>query len=94
MTSAATIIMDHNFLSLAHPEKELASVSIGAPLLGKMEVWSFLRAYEIKRYIKKYVKMPCKRVSLSIGASFWNLEGIRLPEPFWGEKYSISGFLS
>jgi hypothetical protein len=27
---------------------------------------SFLRAFEIKKYIKSYVKMPCKRVSLSI----------------------------
>jgi hypothetical protein len=39
---------------------------------------SFLRAFEIKRYIKRDVKMPCKRVSLSIGAPLGNLEGICL----------------
>jgi hypothetical protein len=32
---------------------EWASVSIGAPLLGNMEGHSFLRAFEIKRYIKR-----------------------------------------
>jgi len=42
---------------------ERASVSIGAPLLGNMEGHSFLRAFEIKRYIKRDVKMSCKRVS-------------------------------
>jgi hypothetical protein len=31
---------------------EWASVSIGAPLLGNMEGPSFLRAFEIKKYIK------------------------------------------
>jgi len=54
---------------------EWASVSIWAPLLRNMEGRSFLRAFEIKRY----VKMPCKRVSLSIGVPLGNLEGIRLP---------------
>jgi hypothetical protein len=44
---------------------EWASVSIGAPLLGNMEGRSLLRAFEIKRY----VKMPFKRVSLCIGDS-------------------------
>jgi hypothetical protein len=39
---------------------------------------SFLRAFEIKRYIKRDVKTPCKRVSVSIGAPLGNLEGIRL----------------
>jgi hypothetical protein len=33
---------------------------------------------KIKRYIKTDVKMSCKGVSLSIGALFGNLEGIRL----------------
>jgi hypothetical protein len=33
----------------------------------------------LKRYIKRYVKMPCKWVSLSIGALLGNLEGILLP---------------
>jgi hypothetical protein len=32
---------------------------------------------EIKRYIKRYIKMPCKWVSLSIGAPLGNLEEIR-----------------
>ena len=59
-----------------------ASVSIGAPLLGNMEGRSFLRAFEIKRYIKRYVKIPCKQASLSTGASVGNLEGIRWPGLF------------
>jgi hypothetical protein len=61
---------------------EWASVSIGALLLGNMEGHPFLRDLEIKRYIKRYVKMPCKRVSLSIGALLGNLEGIHLPGLF------------
>ena len=61
---------------------EWASVSLGASLLGNMEGRSFLRAFEIKRYIKRYVQMPCKRVSLSIGAPLWNLDGIRCPGLF------------
>jgi hypothetical protein len=47
-----------------------------------MERRSFLRAFKLKRYIKIYVKMSCKRVCLSIGAPFGNLEGIRLPGRF------------
>jgi hypothetical protein len=43
---------------------------------------SFLRAFEIKRYIKRDLKMPRKWVSLSIGAPFGNLEGIHLPALF------------
>jgi hypothetical protein len=39
-----------------------------------MEGHSFLRAFE------RYVKMPCKRVSLSIGALLGNLDGVHLPE--------------
>jgi hypothetical protein len=35
-----------------------ASVSVGAPILGNMEGRSFPRAFEIKRYIKRYVKCP------------------------------------
>jgi hypothetical protein len=57
---------------------EWASVPIGAPLFGNTEGRSFLRAFEIKRYIKRYVKMPCKRVSLSIGAPLGNLKEIPL----------------
>jgi hypothetical protein len=40
---------------------EWASVSTGAPLLGNMKGRSFLRAFEIKRYIKRYVKCPVSR---------------------------------
>jgi hypothetical protein len=36
----------------------------------------------LKRYIKRDVKMPCKRVSLSIGAPLGNLEVISLPGLF------------
>jgi hypothetical protein len=36
----------------------------------------------LKRYIKRDVKMPCKQVSLSIGALLGNLEGIRWPGLF------------
>jgi hypothetical protein len=57
-------------------------VSIGAPLLGNMQGHSFLRAFEIKGYIKRYVKMSSKQVSLSIGAPLGNLDGIRLPGLF------------
>jgi hypothetical protein len=39
---------------------EWASVSTGAKLLGNMEGRSFLRAFEINRYIKRYAKMPHK----------------------------------
>jgi len=39
---------------------EWASVSIGDPLLGNVERCSFPRVFEIKGYIKRYVKMPCK----------------------------------
>ena len=43
-----------------------------------------VKAFEIKRYsyIKRYVKMLYKRVSLSIGAPLGNVEGIRLPALF------------
>jgi hypothetical protein len=39
-----------------------------------------------KRYIKRDVKMPCKQVSLSLGAPLGNLEGSRLPGLFEGKK--------
>jgi len=61
---------------------EWAFVPIGAPLLGNMEGRSIVSAFEIKRYIKRYVKMSCKWVSLSIGAPLRNLKGIRLPGHF------------
>jgi hypothetical protein len=54
------------------------SVSIGAPLLGNMVGRCFHRVFGIKRYIKRYIKMPCKQVSLSIGAPLENLQGICL----------------
>jgi hypothetical protein len=67
---------------------EWAFVPIGAPLLGTMEGRSFLRAFEIKRYIKRYATLSSKRVSLSIGAPLGKLEGIRLPGRFEREgKY-------
>ena len=59
-----------------------ASVSVGAPLLGNMEGCSFLRAFEIKRYIKTDVKIPCKQVSLSIGAPLGEPEGDSLAGTF------------
>jgi hypothetical protein len=81
----------------------LVSVSIGAPLLGNLEGCSFLRAYEIKRYIKGDVKMPCKQVSLSKGVALGNLgdsPATTLREKrivyldCLREKVSVSGFLS
>jgi hypothetical protein len=45
-----------------------ASVSIEVPLLGNMEGRSFHKTFEIKRYIKRYVQMSYKQVSLSRGA--------------------------
>jgi hypothetical protein len=73
---------------------EWTFVSIGALLLGNMEGRSFLRAFEIKRYMKRYVKMPCKRVSLSMGAPLGNLEGIPFPGLFERKgKYIWVSFL-
>ena len=46
-----------------------------APLLGTPKDM-------LKRYTKTDVKMPCKWVSLSIGAPLGNLEGIHLPGLF------------
>jgi hypothetical protein len=57
---------------------EWDSVSIGALLLGNIEGHSFHRAFEMKRY----VKIPCKQVSLSIEGLLGNMEGIFLPELF------------
>jgi hypothetical protein len=59
-----------------------------------MEGRSFLRAFELKKYIKRYVKMPCQRVSLSVGAPLGNLDGICLPGRFEREgKYIWVPFL-
>jgi hypothetical protein len=57
-------------------------VSRGAPLLGNIEWRSFLRAFQIKKYIKIYVKMFCKRVFFSIGAPLGNL----LAGTFWEKR--------
>jgi hypothetical protein len=70
---------------------EWASVSIGAPLLRDMDGRSFLRAFEIKRCINRYVKTPCKWVSLSIGAPLGNLEGIHLPGFFLEKRIVYLG---
>jgi len=72
---------------------EWVSVSIGATLLGNTEGCSFLRAFEIKRYIKRYVKMPCKQVSLSTGPG-WGTWREFACQDFLREKESISEFLS
>jgi hypothetical protein len=61
---------------------EWVSVSIGVLLLENMVGHSFVRASEVKRYSKRYIKMPYKSVSLSIGALLGNLDGIRLLELF------------
>jgi hypothetical protein len=61
---------------------EWASVCIGASLLGNMEGRSFLRAFEIKRYIKRCIKMPCKWVSVSIGAALGEPGGDSLAGTF------------
>jgi len=54
-------------------------------LLGNLKGCSLLRAFEIKGYIKRYVKMPCKQASLFIGAPLGKLDGIRLPGLFEGK---------
>jgi hypothetical protein len=40
----------------------------------------------VKRYIKRDVKMPCKRVSLSVVVLLGNLEGIRLLGLSWTQR--------
>jgi len=62
--------------------------SIGAPLLGNMEVRFFLRAFLFRGIFMSFLRemqMPCKRVCLSIGTLLGNLEGVRLPR-FLREK--------
>jgi hypothetical protein len=61
---------------------EWASIFIGAQLLGSMEGRPFLRAFEIKIYIRINVKIPCKRLSLSIGAPLGEPVGNSLAETF------------
>ena len=58
-----------------------ASISIGAPLLGNMDGRFFLGAFLLKEFWLgplDICKMPCRRLSLSIGAMLGNLEGVRL----------------
>jgi len=58
-----------------------ASASIGAPLLGNMGGRFFLTAFLFRGIFMRFsreMQMPCKRVSLSIGALLGNLEGVRL----------------
>ena len=61
---------------------ERVSVSIGSPPLGNMEARSFLRDFKIKSYIKRSIKMSCRRVSLAIAAPFGNPEGDRFTRRF------------
>jgi hypothetical protein len=59
-----------------------ASASKGAPLLGNMELRFFLGAFLFRVIFMRFsreMQMPCKRVSLSIGALLGNLEGVCLP---------------
>jgi hypothetical protein len=80
---------------------EWACVSIGTLLLKNMEGRSFLTTFEIKRFIKRCVKTPCKQVSLSIylslslfiGAPLRNLEGFACRN-FLKENDSIFGLIS
>ena len=54
-----------------------ASVSIGAPLLGNMEMHFFNRAFLFRGIYMRFLRemqMPSKWVSLSIGALLGNLE--------------------
>jgi hypothetical protein len=51
-----------------------AFVFVGGLLLGSIVEFSFHRVFEMKRYIKWYVKMPCKQVSLPIWAPWESWE--------------------
>jgi hypothetical protein len=72
-----------------------AFASIGAPLLGNTVGHFFLRVFLLRGIFMRFLKckMPCKRVSLSIGALLGNLERVRLLG-FLREKKSIFGFLA
>jgi hypothetical protein len=52
----------------------------------------FLRAFEIKRYIKRDVKMLCKRVNLTVGAPLGNLGGDSLARTFREKRMVYLGF--
>ena len=58
-----------------------ASISIGAPLLGSMDGRFFHGALLLEEILLgplEIFKMPCRRVSLSIGSPLGNLQGVRL----------------
>jgi len=61
-----------------------ASLSKGTPLGGPGGRAPLLGTPKdvLKRYVTRDVKIPCKQVSLSIGALLGNLEGVRLPGLF------------
>ena len=52
------------------------------PAFGERGGRSFLRGFKIKKYIKLYVKMPCKRVSLNLGGHFGEPGGDSLDGTF------------
>jgi hypothetical protein len=72
---------------------EWASVSLEGPLFwGTWRGALFLGPFQIKRYIKRYVQMPYKRVSLSIGSRWETWMGFAVRD-FLREKERIFGSL-
>jgi hypothetical protein len=69
------------------------SVSIEALLLGNLEGFSFLRAFEIERYIKIDVKCPVIRYVSPQGSCWGTWRGFACGNSL-REKDSVSGFLS
>jgi len=58
-----------------------ASISIGAQVLGNTNGRFFLWAILLEEFLigpLEICQMPCRRVSLSIGAPLGNLEGVHL----------------
>jgi hypothetical protein len=53
------------------------------PAFGEHGGTLFHRAFDIKKYIKRYVKMPCKWASLSTVALLGKLEGDLFVRTFW-----------
>ena len=69
-----------------------ASISIGALLLGNKDGRFFLGAFLLAQFLLgplEIYKMPCRRLSLSIGAPLWNLERVRLLGILSGKKSYI-----
>ena len=67
------------------------SISVGIPPLGNMEGHFFLGAFLLEEFLlgpSRDVQMPCRRVSLSIGASL-DLKGVRLLGLLREKKYYI-----